>query len=276
MMKINNVLEVNNLDYPLEIIYKSSDFLVSNKPPYIRIDGDFPVTIKKLILTQHQDMFTSSKHKVHFPHQLDYATSGIQILTFTKSSTDKITRCFREKTAKKEYLALLHGHIAKDTIIIDQAILEDSEDPRGFRMKIDKLHGKPSKTRMTVLKRGYYRGFKVTKCLLEAITGRRHQLRLHCEFIGHPIVGDMNYLGNNEDILAIENEMDPPRMFLHAWKLTLPISSPTTLKKTIGGISDNKIIDSSIVNIQENVMTFQTNDPIIDPDDQNLLINKNK
>lgn len=69
-------------------------------------------------------------------------------------------------------------------------------------------------TKVLVLDRGYYNGKPVTKVLLRPITGRRHQLRLHCAQIGHVIVGDYTY--------SLKIDTSPPRMFLHAFRLVLP------------------------------------------------------
>ena len=68
-----------------------------------------------------------------------------------------------------------------------------------------------ARTRLVVLQRGVFRGQPATKVLLSPITGRRHQLRVHCHHLGHTIVGDFTY-SNRQDILS-------PRMFLHAHRL---------------------------------------------------------
>jgi hypothetical protein len=74
--------------------------------------------------------------------------------------------------------------------------------------------GRAAHTAVIRLAVGSYRGRPVTKVELHPSSGRRHQLRVHCLALGHPIVGDATY---NED-------SESPRMMLHAWKLTLPFS----------------------------------------------------
>ena len=71
-------------------------------------------------------------------------------------------------------------------------------------------------TRLLTLQRGIYEGYPATKVLLKLITGRRHQLRVHCSFLGHTIVGDYTY-SDRKDLL-------PYRMFLHSHRLVLPNS----------------------------------------------------
>lgn len=76
------------------------------------------------------------------------------------------------------------------------------------------LDPKSASTRLLVLEKGLYDSFPTTKVMLKAITGKRHQLRVHCASIGHTIVGDYTY-SNRKDT-------SPPRMFLHAYRLQMP------------------------------------------------------
>ena len=88
----------------------------------------------------------------------------------------------------------------------------------GHKMCTSKMphcsHAKSAHTRLLVLEIGLYDNSPATKVLLKPITGRRHQLRVHCSSLGHTIVGDFSY-SNQKDIL-------PYRMFLHAQRLVLP------------------------------------------------------
>ena len=90
-----------------------------------------------------------------------------------------------------------------------------------------------------------YKKVPVTKLLLKPRTGRRHQLRLHTKYLGHPICGDATYA----------NDFEAHRMMLHAWKLTLPVdlndesyTKPTKYKNR--GVDENTPM-----------VTFQTEDP---------------
>jgi hypothetical protein len=96
----------------------------------------------------------------------------------------------------------------------------DPTDPLGFRMAIDGAPGKHAghaHTEMAVVSRGQLPdGRPVTKLILRPSTGRRHQLRLHCVCLGHPIVGDLAYTG----------DACSPRLMLHAWVLRMPFGPP--------------------------------------------------
>lgn len=72
----------------------------------------------------------------------------------------------------------------------------------------------PACSRLLVLERGLYESYPATKVLLRPMTGRRHQLRVHCHIIGHTIVGDYTY--------SQRKDVTPPRMFLHSFRLIIP------------------------------------------------------
>ena len=74
-------------------------------------------------------------------------------------------------------------------------------------------------TRLLVLQKGFYDGYPATKVMLKPVTGRRHQLRIHCSLLGHTIVGDFTY-SNGKDV-------QPYRMFLHSHRLILPTTIET-------------------------------------------------
>ena len=74
----------------------------------------------------------------------------------------------------------------------------------------------PACSRLLVLERGIYDSYPATKVLLRPLTGRRHQLRVHCNIIGHTIIGDYTY--------SQKKDVSPPRMFLHSIRLIIPNS----------------------------------------------------
>lgn len=160
-------------------------------------------------------MNRSLYHDFHFVHRLDYVTSGVLCIALNKCACTAATSAFEERKAKKYYLAILRGHVARESLNICEAIGEDVSEKNGnHRMctSTDPNCKSPrfAKTMLLVLQRGIFGSFPATKVLLRPITGRRHQLRVHCTIIGHTIVGDYTY-SNRKDT-------DPWRTFLHAFR----------------------------------------------------------
>jgi 23S rRNA-/tRNA-specific pseudouridylate synthase len=155
------------------------------------------------------------QHDFYFVHRLDYATSGIICIALHKKACSAATVVFSERKTKKYYLALLRGHVACEIMDIHKPIGEDSRQKSGSHRMCTAsdphcVSPRSAHTRMLVLQRGLYDLYPATKVLLRPITGRRHQLRVHCADIGHTIVGDYTY-SNRQDVL-------PYRMFLHAFR----------------------------------------------------------
>lgn len=214
----------------IEVVYSEKDLLIINKPHDLHIDGDkAEYSVKSLVREQFPSFYVKTKlktthnqpnpnKKLRFCHQLDYATSGILCLAFTRQSCSKVGMCFINRTSKKEYLAIVFGHVEKDEEIIKSNIDKDPEDPNHFMMRnfdLDSGIGRYSETKVEVIQRGVLKSdesVKVSKVILRPKTGRRHQLRLHMSKIGHCILGDCTYAKDSKTI----------RMCLHAHRLFLP------------------------------------------------------
>ncbi|PRD19904.1 UNVERIFIED_CONTAM: rpusd1 [Trichonephila clavipes] len=207
----------------LNVLYLSDHFLVVNKACDIPINADTAEKHPVTVATQLNHRFPhladpSVKFGFRFCHRLDYSTSGVLAIALNKIAAKQSGVAFNAKKTHKYYLALVHGHVEEDTIVINKAIGYDSRPDFSYRMcSSDKeycIQPKWAKTKLLVLQRGTYNGKPATKLLMKLVTGRRHQLRVHCHEIGHTIVGDYTY-SNKTDIY-------PYRMFLHAYRLVLP------------------------------------------------------
>jgi len=153
-------------------------------------------------------------------HRLDKEVSGLILFALTREAHRFLNIAFERREVKKTYLALLHGTVEGEQRMMTHAI-------RAFgsgRMGVDAIRGKPSETRLHVLDRvaGH------TLVHLYPFTGRRHQLRVHCHAIGHPIVGDLKYGMNVE-------QQGYPRLMLTATglSLTLPSGRELTLSDQV-------------------------------------------
>lgn len=123
-------------------------------------------------------------------HQLDSATSGVMLLGLNRKAAAKAAKQFERRLTRKYYMAAVEGKV-ESKIRIDQKIADDKADPKGFKMKVSNDSGLTALTELIPLI--YSQQLNQTLVLLKPHTGRRHQLRVHCAFIGHPIVGDLTY-----------------------------------------------------------------------------------
>ena len=155
-------------------------------------------------------------------HRLDRATSGLMVIAKTPRALTVLSRHFRKRLVEKHYLAWVRGVVEMKAGSIDAPI---ARDPEVRRWRVIES-GKHAETRFKVLER--LQG--ATLLELEPVTGRTNQLRIHCAYIGHPIIGDEMYgdselrisnfeLLTEEHQFAIRNPQSEMRLCLHAWKL---------------------------------------------------------
>ncbi|MGH0142023.1 UNVERIFIED_CONTAM: hypothetical protein FKN15_030022 [Acipenser sinensis] len=154
-------------------------------------------------------------------HQLDFSTSVVLCVALNNSAAGKAYRCFEEQLVTKAYLALVRGHVKSSRMTIDYAIGKNTTEGMTHMMCIEGTHGcenpKPCQSGLIVLEYGTYDGDPVTKILLKPLTGRTHQLRVHCNSIGHPIVGDFTY--------SLKKDCALYHMMLHAYFMRIPVEA---------------------------------------------------
>jgi len=152
--------------------------------------------------------------EVKVVHRLDCYTSGIMILAVGIEAQRNLSRQFHDRKINKQYIAVVHGSLNEQHGTIDIPMRGDPDDrPRQI---VDYQQGKSSKTHWIVISAENNR----TRLLLKPVTGRTHQLRIHCKAIGHTIVGDGLYGDDSEA---------EKRMLLHAE--TIELSHPETGKR---------------------------------------------
>lgn len=202
-------------DIPIDIVYEDSDFLVINKAQGMvthPATGSPSGTLVNALLYHVNDL--SGINGVLRPgivHRLDKNTSGLIMVAKNDKSHLSLSAQIAEKSAKRYYIALVDGNVKEDEGIIEQPIARHRVDRK--KMAIDK-EGRPAKTAFKVIERfGNY-----TLVEYELFTGRTHQIRVHSNFIHHPVVGDDVYGGSNK--FHLEGQL------LHAFKLVL--THPTT------------------------------------------------
>ncbi len=148
-------------------------------------------------------------------HRLDMATSGLLLMARGTGMQRTLSMAFESRSVRKRYLALVAGHVPPPAAGWDEIDLPLMNDwPNRPRQMVD-VRGKPSQTRWRVLAHEHdARGRPQTRLELEPVTGRTHQLRVHLQAIGHPILGDALYAD-------ADTRARCPRLLLHASRLSL-------------------------------------------------------
>ena len=142
-------------------------------------------------------------------HRLDRDTSGILVFGLSKWGQKSISRQFQERQTSKTYQAVVAGHLQGQGIIDVPVIYDPSRPPLHIA---DPEHNKPAITEWQAIEHFEIQEQPVTRVKLTPITGRSHQLRVHLQFLGHPIIGDTLYA-------TVEQQALMPRLCLHAEQL---------------------------------------------------------
>ncbi|MBM4043077.1 MAG: RluA family pseudouridine synthase, partial [Planctomycetes bacterium] len=160
-------------------------------------------------------------HNPGIVHRLDYDTTGVMVVAKTPAAHVHLSRQFEARTVRKEYLALVRGRVPRRFGQIDAPLGYSPERYGLMSAKPDARSPRPALSVYEVRERF------ANHTLVSVIpkTGRTHQIRVHFEHIGHPLIGEKHYRGGLSPD-PIETLM--PRLALHAWRLS--IVHPTTHK----------------------------------------------
>lgn len=194
----------------IAILYQDPHLLLIDKPSgLLSLSGKNPQNLDSVHYRLAQE----------FPgctlvHRLDFGTSGLLVVARNKAINAALCQQFSQRTVQKVYSALLCGHLADDQGVIDAPI---AKDPALFpRMAICAINGKPARSRYQVVERLHHTNtdgtlLPLTRVQLFPETGRTHQLRIHCQQLGHPILGCDLYGG-----LSWPGSEQASRLMLHA------------------------------------------------------------
>lgn len=190
------------------ILYQDHDILLISKPSgLLSLSGKNSLSWDSVHhrLVHGQTGVSPAFPQAKLPQRLDFGTSGIMVVGLNAESTQHLNRQFQARTIQKRYVAVLEGWVAHDQGCITAAIAKDS---RHFpRVKICHATGKDAITEYRVLDRlGQPRRSLVQ---FTPHTGRTHQLRIHSQSIGHPILGCDLYKSDHSEQMA-------DRLLLHA------------------------------------------------------------
>ena len=184
-------LDVQPENIPLDIIYEDEDVVVVNKARGMVVHpaaGNYTGTLVNALLYHCKNL--SGINGVIRPgivHRLDKDTSGIMICAKNDAAHVSLSQQIQAKTAKRTYLAVVRGNIKTDGGVIETQIARDKNDRK--KMAVVKEGGRDAVTEYEVLER--FGKYTIVRCKLR--TGRTHQIRVHMEYLGYPLVGDPKY-----------------------------------------------------------------------------------
>ena len=244
----------------VKVIFEDDELLVVDKPAGLITDPAETVKEKTLVDILQED-FGIKLFRGGIVHRLDKDTSGILLVAKTQNTLENLQSQFKGRIIKKEYVALVHGLVAKggkvegsigrnpenrEKFMVLQAGKEAATEYEPLEQlqfaeeSLREIFSSFNKMQMRKLATLNYELYTLVAC--KPLTGRTHQIRVHLKYIGHPIVSDEKYVGRK--IYRLDKRWCP-RMFLHAEKLGfyhpgsgqwLELTSPLPedLTKTLG------------------------------------------
>lgn len=184
-------------EIPLEFLYEDEDVIVVNKRAGMVVHpgvGNYSGTLVNALMfhLKENPLFQSGEERPGLVHRIDKNTSGLLVIAKNEQALNKLASQFFHKTSKRNYTALVWGDLKDEEGTITGHIGRNPKDRKQMYVFPDGEQGKEAITHYRVTERlGYV---NLVECRLE--TGRTHQIRVHFQYIGHPLFNDPEYGGD--------------------------------------------------------------------------------
>ncbi|MGH7507709.1 MAG: RluA family pseudouridine synthase [Longimicrobiales bacterium] len=225
---------------PLVIVHEDADLLVVDKPAGMVVHpsaGHATGTLVHALLHHVADLSgIGGVRRPGIVHRLDRDTSGLLIIAKHDRAHRRLAAALKQRQVRRIYLAASWGHLRDDVVEVDAPI---GRSPTHRQRMAVVERGRPARTRFRRLER--WRAAELLRAELE--TGRTHQIRVHLQSIGHPVVGDRTYargaergVSGPDQPWAAELGRRVPRQFLHAAELSFPhprTGQPLTFRSSL-------------------------------------------
>ena len=208
-------LDVNPEDIPLDIVYEDDDVIVVNKPKGLVVHpgaGNLEHTLANALKFHSENLSSlNGEFRPGIVHRIDKDTAGLLIVAKNDAAHAFLSSQLVDHTLSRKYYALVLGRITENEGKIIAPIGRDQK----FRQKmaVDLLHGKEAETNFKVIER--FKDSTLVECALK--TGRTHQIRVHMNYIGHPVIGDPVY-GKGNRVIYDDGQL----LFAHEIKFIHP------------------------------------------------------
>lgn len=175
----------------LDIVYEDKDIMVINKPSGMVVhpgNGNYSHTLVNGLMYYTNNLSDiNGDVRPGIVHRIDKDTSGLIIVAKNNKAHEILSKYFQDKSITRKYIALLKGELNTDSATIDAPIGRSDVDRK--KMAVTSKNSKNAVSHLKVLKR--YKGYTLVEFKLD--TGRTHQIRVHANYIGHPLYNDPVY-----------------------------------------------------------------------------------
>ena len=194
----SEVSDLNPEDIPLDIVYEDDDVIVVNKPKGLVVHpgaGNEEHTLANALKFHSENLSSlNGEFRPGIVHRIDKDTAGLLIVAKNDQAHAFLSNQLSDHTLGRKYYALVLGVISENEGKIIAPIGRDQQYRQ--KMAVDLLRGKEAETNFKVIER--FRDCTLIECALK--TGRTHQIRVHMNYIGHPVIGDPVYGKGNRVI----------------------------------------------------------------------------